>query len=151
VIFIENFYYDFLELYFVGWKESTHSLWKKMIWWCFKIFSWLHRKHSILYEENYMIYFQCLERKHLIPSWGSLYDVLNIFMVVGKEIIQPSNLNGQATGCCWGTNLRAINSVWIPNSIHGFWIGNDKIPICEWRSLLGGPLHLLLNNRRDVT
>jgi hypothetical protein len=60
-----------------------------------------------------MIYFQCLERKHLNPSWGSFIWCFEYFHG-WKEIIQPSNLNGQATGYYWGTNLRAIICAWIP-------------------------------------
>jgi hypothetical protein len=72
--------------YFHGCIESIQSLWRKL----HDTFSMLGKKAFDSFMRKLIWCFECFH------GW--------------KEIIQPSNLNGQATGYCWGTNLRAIIS-----------------------------------------
>jgi hypothetical protein len=77
--------------------------------------------------------------------------------MVGKKLFSLQTLMGkQATGYCWGTNLRAIISACMDPKFHSCflnwkWQNTHLLNTHLWTSLLGGLLHLLLNNGRDVT
>lgn len=152
--FIEKFNMTFWNYIFYGWKESIHSLWKKIIWWCFKIFSWLHRKHSILMKKIAWYIFNAWKES----IWILHEEAYMMFWIVPwleRNYFSLQTLMGKQQGTVEAPNLRAIISCMDPKFHSCFlnwkWQNTHLLDTHLWMSLLGGLLHLLLNSRRDFT